>query len=152
MFKVSSLIVSSLFFLGLGSELTVKGGIDLAINLGIPDAVIGLTMVAIGTSLPELAASVSALRRKKGNMVVGNIVGSNILNIVLIFPIIGIGSKAVFDQVIFTRDFMVMSALTAIFILLITIGKREGNLKKFLYPLIGSGMFVVLGFYLVSLF
>ena len=109
-------------------------------------------MVAIGTSLPELAASVSALRRKKGNMVVGNIVGSNILNIVLIFPIIGIGSKAVFDQVIFTRDFMVMSALTAIFILLITIGKREGNLKKFLYPLIGSGMFVVLGFYLVSLF
>ena len=152
LFKVSSLIVSSLFFLGLGSELTVKGGIDLAINLGIPDAVIGLTMVAIGTSLPELAASVSALRRKKGNMVVGNIVGSNILNIVLIFPIIGIGSKAVFDQVIFTRDFMVMSALTAIFILLITIGKREGNLKKFLYPLIGSGMFVVLGFYLVNLF
>lgn len=152
LFKVSSLIVSSLFFLGLGSELTVKGGIDLALNLGIPDAVIGLTMVAIGTSLPELAASVSALRRKKGNMVVGNIVGSNILNVVLIFPIIGIGSKAVFDQVIFTRDFMVMSALTAIFILLITIGKREGNLKKFLYPLIGSGMFVVLGFYLVSLF
>ena len=152
LFKVSSLIVSSLLFLGLGSELTVKGGIDLALNLGIPDAVIGLTMVAIGTSLPELAASISALRRKKGNMVVGNIVGSNILNIVLIFPIIGIGSKAVFDQVIFTRDFMVMSALTAIFILLITIGKQEGNLKKFLYPLIGSGMFVVLGFYLVSLF
>ena len=152
LFKVSSLIVSSLLFLGLGSELTVKGGIDLALNLGIPDAVIGLTMVAIGTSLPELAASISALRRKKGNMVVGNIVGSNILNIVLIFPIIGIGSKAVFDQVIFTRDFMVMSALTAIFILLITIGKREGNLKKFLYPLIGSGMFVALGFYLVNLF
>jgi hypothetical protein len=45
-----------------------------------------------------------------------------------------------------------MSALTAIFILLITIGKQEGNLKKFLYPLFGSGMFVVLGFYLVSLF
>ena len=85
-------------------------------------------MVAIGTSLPELAASISALRRSKGNMVVGNIVGSNILNIVLIFPIIGIGSTVVFDEEIFSRDFMVMSVLTAAFILLITIGRQEGNL------------------------
>jgi cation:H+ antiporter len=103
--KVSLLIVLSLILLGVGSELTVLGGVDLALGLGIPDAVIGLTMIAIGTSLPELAASVSALRRNKGNMVVGNIVGSNILNIVLIFPIIGIGSNAVFDEEIFTRDF-----------------------------------------------
>ena len=145
-----------IFFSGsllwLGSETLIKSAVSVANKFEISERIISITMVAIGTSLPELAASISALRRKKGNMVVGNIVGSNILNIVLIFPIIGIGSKAVFDQVIFTRDFMVMSALTAIFILLITIGKQEGNLKKFLYPLIGSGMFVVLGFYLVSLF
>jgi cation:H+ antiporter len=146
------LILLSLILLAVGSELTVQGGVDLAIGLGIPDAVIGLTMIAIGTSLPELAASVSALRRSKGNMVVGNIVGSNILNIVLIFPIIGIGSTAVFDQEIFSRDFMVMSALTAAFILLVTIGKGEGSLKKVLYPVFAIGMFVSMGFYLTSLF
>ena len=131
--KLSILILLSLIFLGVGSELTVRGGVDLATSLGIPDAVIGLTMVAIGTSLPELAASISALRRSKGNMVVGNIVGSNILNVVLIFPIIGLGSKSFYDQEIFNRDFMVMSALTAVFILLVSIGRSEGSFKKYLY-------------------
>ena len=150
--KLSILILLSLIFLGVGSELTVRGGVDLAISLGIPDAVIGLTMVAIGTSLPELAASISALRRSKGNMVVGNIVGSNILNVVLIFPIIGLGSKSFFDQEIFNRDFMVMSALTAVFILLVSIGRSEGSFKKYLYPVFAVGMFISVGFYLVSLF
>ena len=150
--KLSILILLSLIFLGVGSELTVRGGVDLAISLGIPDAVIGLTMVAIGTSLPELAASISALRRSKGNMVVGNIVGSNILNVVLIFPIIGLGSKSFFDQEIFNRDFMVMSALTAVFILLVSIGKSEGSFKKYLYPIFAGGMFISVGFYFVSLF
>lgn len=150
--KVSTLIILSLILLGVGSELTVRGGVDLATGLGIPDTVIGLTMVAIGTSLPELAASISALRRSKGNMVVGNIVGSNILNIVLIFPIIGIGSTVVFDEEIFSRDFMVMSVLTAAFILLITIGRQEGNLKKIFNPVFAIGMFISIGFYLVSLF
>ena len=150
--KVSLLILLSLILLAVGSELTVQGGVDLAIGLGIPDAVIGLTMIAIGTSLPELAASVSALRRSKGNMVVGNIVGSNILNIVLIFPIIGIGSTAIFDQEIFSRDFMVMSIFSAAFILLISIGRQEMNIKKVFYPVFGVGMFISMGFYLTSLF
>ena len=150
--KLSIFILLSLIFLGVGSELTVRGGVDLATSLGIPDAVIGLTMVAIGTSLPELAASISALRRSKGNMVVGNIVGSNILNVVLIFPIIGLGSKSFYDQEIFNRDFMVMSALTAVFILLVSIGRSEGSFKKYLYPVFAAGMFISVGFYLVSLF
>ena len=150
--KLSILILLSLIFLGVGSELTVRGGVDLATSLGIPDAVIGLTMVAIGTSLPELAASISALRRSKGNMVVGNIVGSNILNVVLIFPIIGLGSKSFYDQEIFNRDFMVMSALTAVFILLVSIGRSEGSFKKYLYPIFAVGMFISVGFYLISLF
>ena len=150
--KASFLIILSLVLLAVGSELTVEGGVDLAVGLGIPDAVIGLTMIAIGTSLPELAASISALRRNKGNMVVGNIVGSNILNIVLIFPIIGIGSTAIFDQEIFSRDFMVMSIFSAAFILLISIGRQDLNIKKVLYPVFGIGMFISMAFYLTSLF
>ena len=150
--KVSLLILLSLILLAVGSELTVRGGVDLAIGLGISDAVIGLTMIAIGTSLPELAASISALRRNKGNMVVGNIVGSNILNVVLIFPIIGIGSTAIFDQEIFSRDFMVMSIFSAAFILLISVGRQDLNIKKVLYPVFGIGMFISMAFYLTSLF
>tara|TARA_Y100000768_G_scaffold380848_1_gene358605 strand:- start:250 stop:1191 length:942 start_codon:yes stop_codon:yes gene_type:complete len=150
--KASFLIILSLVLLAVGSELTVEGGVDLAVGLGIPDAVIGLTMIAIGTSLPELAASISALRRNKGNMVVGNIVGSNILNIVLIFPIIGIGSTAIFDQEIFSRDFMVMSIFSAAFILLISVGRQDLNIKKVLYPVFGIGMFISMAFYLTSLF
>jgi len=150
--KASFLIILSLVLLAVGSELTVEGGVDLAVGLGIPDAVIGLTMIAIGTSLPELAASISALRRNKGNMVVGNIVGSNILNVVLIFPIIGIGSTAIFDQEIFSRDFMVMSIFSAAFILLISIGRQDLNIKKVLYPVFGIGMFISMAFYLTSLF
>jgi cation:H+ antiporter len=150
--KASFLIILSLILLAVGSELTVEGGVDLAVGLGIPDAVIGLTMIAIGTSLPELAASISALRRNKGNMVVGNIVGSNILNVVLIFPIIGIGSTAIFDQEIFSRDFMVMSIFSAAFILLISIGRQDLDIKKVLYPVFGIGMFISIAFYLTSLF
>ena len=67
------LSLSSLGFLLIGSELTVKYGSSIASLIGISDVVIGLTMVAIGTSLPELATSFVALKQKKGNLVIGNI-------------------------------------------------------------------------------
>ncbi len=110
-------ILLSLFILLSGSELTVHGGKNLALAFGVSNTVIGLTLVAIGTSLPELAASFSALKRKKGNMVIGNIIGSNILNLVLIFPIIGFATKVVLDSKIFERDFLLMSLFTAIFVI-----------------------------------
>ena len=150
--KISFLILISLGLLGVGSELTVRGGIDLATFIGVPETIIGLTMVAIGTSLPELAASISALRRNKGNMVVGNIVGSNILNIVLIFPIIGFGSNSIYEREIFSRDFLIMSIFTGIFILLLVIGRQESNLKRFAYPILGISMFGLMVFYLSLLF
>ena len=150
--KTTFLILISLGLLGVGSELTVRGGIDLATFIGVPETIIGLTMVAIGTSLPELAASISALRRNKGNMVVGNIVGSNILNIVLIFPIIGFGSNSIYEREIFSRDFLIMSIFTGIFILLLVIGRQESNLKRFGYPILGISMFGLMVFYLSLLF
>ena len=96
------LSLSSLVFLLIGSELTVKYGSSIASLIGISDVVIGLTMVAIGTSLPELATSFVALKQKKGNLVIGNIVGSNILNIVLVFPIIGMSLSRIFGSEILT--------------------------------------------------
>ena len=135
-----------------GSELTVNGGKNLAIALGVSNTVIGLTLVAIGTSLPELAASFSALRRKKGNMVIGNIIGSNILNLVLIFPIIGFATTVLLDSKIFERDFLLMSLFTAIFVIFITFGENQNRIKKLIYPFLGIGLIAWTFYYQTSLF
>ncbi len=145
-------ILLSLIILLSGSELTVNGGKNLAIALGVSNTVIGLTLVAIGTSLPELAASFSALRRKKGNMVIGNIIGSNILNLVLIFPIIGFATTVLLDSKIFERDFLLMSLFTAIFVIFITFGENQNRIKKLIYPFLGTGLIAWTFYYQTSLF
>ena len=145
-------ILLSLIILLSGSELTVNGGKNLAIALGVSNTVIGLTLVAIGTSLPELAASFSALRRKKGNMVIGNIIGSNILNLVLIFPIIGFATTVLLDSKIFERDFLLMSLFTAIFVIFITFGENQNRIKKLIYPFLGIGLIAWTFYYQTSLF
>ncbi len=145
-------ILLSLIILLSGSELTVNGGKNLATALGVSNTVIGLTLVAIGTSLPELAASFSALRRKKGNMVIGNIIGSNILNLVLIFPIIGFATTVLLDSKIFERDFLLMSLFTAIFVIFITFGENQNRIKKLIYPFLGIGLIAWTFYYQTSLF
>ena len=64
-----------------GSKLFIDGARDIALFLGIPNRVIGFTLVAFGTSLPEIAVSLSAIRRKLGDMVIGNVIGSNMVNV-----------------------------------------------------------------------
>jgi cation:H+ antiporter len=72
---------AGLVLLGIGARLLVSGAVSLAADRGISEAVIGLTVVAIGTSLPELATSILAALRRQGDIAVGNIVGSNIFNL-----------------------------------------------------------------------
>jgi len=79
-----ALFVGGLAVLVFGGQLLVTGAIDLARIFGVSETVIGLTVVAIGTSLPELAASIAAAVRGKSGLAVGNVVGSNIYNILLI--------------------------------------------------------------------
>lgn len=83
-------IVVGLIILTIGGKLVKDGAIDLAIAWGMSEQVIGLTIVAIGTSLPELATSVIAALRKNPGIALGNVVGSNIFNILLV---LGIGSQ-----------------------------------------------------------
>ena len=146
------LSLSSLVFLLIGSELTVKYGSSIASLIGISDVVIGLTMVAIGTSLPELATSFVALKQKKGNLVIGNIVGSNILNIVLVFPIIGMSLSKIFGSEILTRDFLMMSILTAIFVTYLSLGSFENRFKKLSAPIVGISLICYTLYYFFSLF
>ncbi len=78
------IVIASMAGLALGSRLLVSGGIEIAGMLGVPDAVIGLTLIAIGTSLPELATVVMASIRRHGDVAMGNVVGSNIFNLLAI--------------------------------------------------------------------
>ena len=142
----------SLILLLLGSELTVNYGSRLASLIGISDTVVGLTMVAIGTSLPELATSFSALKQKKGNLVIGNIVGSNILNVVLVFPIIGLSFVKVFEADILTRDYLMMAILTAIFITYLSLGTFENTFKRKTAPVMGAFLLCFTMYYFYQLF
>ena len=102
-----------------GSRYAVIYAEKIAILLNISELIIGLTIIAIGTSLPELAATISAVFKKKTDMVVGNVIGSNVLNISLVVPIIGFFSSVQLDQVLLSRDFTIMISATIVFILIV---------------------------------
>ena len=102
-----------------GSDLFIDSAANIARRWGVSELVIGLTLVSIGTSLPELASSVYASIRGEGSFIIGNIVGSNITNISLILAIgiIGMG-KMPFEKRVLTRDALVMIIITNLCILL----------------------------------
>jgi cation:H+ antiporter len=98
----SGLVLGGLLLLVGGARLLVSGAVSLAEAAGLPDAVIGLTIVAIGTSLPELATSVVAAFRGEGDIAVGNVVGSNLFNVLGILGVTALvhpvsGTIGVFD-------------------------------------------------------
>lgn len=82
--------VAGMTFLALGAHLMVRGAVNMADVLGIDHVIIGLTIVAIGTSLPELAASMVGVFRKEADLSVGNVLGSNILNVLFVVGVISI--------------------------------------------------------------
>ena len=103
----------------LGSRYAVIYAEKIALFLNISELIIGLTIIAIGTSLPELAATISAVLKKKTDMVVGNVIGSNVLNITLVVPIIGFFSNVQLDQVLLSRDYLIMIIATILFMIIV---------------------------------
>ena len=73
-----------------GGQLTVDSAMSLALTLGVSEAVIGLAVVAVGTSLPELVTSITAALRREGSLALGNVVGSNLINTLFILPVTAI--------------------------------------------------------------
>ena len=112
-------LIIGLISLIFGSRYAVIYAEKIAILLNISELIIGLTIIAIGTSLPELAATISAVLKKKTDLVVGNVIGSNVLNITLVVPIIGFFSNVQLDQVLLSRDYTVMILATIIFMLVV---------------------------------
>src|SRR5690606_2617614 len=76
--------VGGIIGLVIGAHFLVEGGAAIAARLGVPDAVIGLSLVAIGTSLPELATGIAAALRRHADVLIGNVIGSNLFNILAI--------------------------------------------------------------------
>ena len=99
--KISLFLVLGLFGLPLGADILVDSSLVIAKRFGISDAVIGLTLVAIGTSLPELATTVMAAIRKQADVALGNVIGSNIFNLLAI-----IGIASLFGDIPVARDFL----------------------------------------------
>ena len=116
--KTTLLLIFGLLALIIGSNYAVINAEKIATILNVPQVIIGLTIIAIGTSLPELAATISAIIKNKNDMVIGNVIGSNVMNIALVVPIIGMFSDATFESNILSRDFLVLSITSILFILI----------------------------------
>ena len=135
------ILLLSILMLIIGTQIFLDSSIRIATNFGVPDYVIGLSMTAIGTSIPELAASIQSVRRGNIDFIIGNILGSNIFNIVLVLGLIGIvdynpESFIGYDE--FLRDITVIILTT---ILLIVIAR---NYNVYLSRLLGVAL--LLGF------
>lgn len=111
-------LLMGFLFIIIGSNLTVIYAEKVAVNLGVSELIIGLSILALGTSLPELATTITALSKGKNEMVVGNIIGSNVLNFVLVIPLIGISSNFVISNQLLDRDLVPLIISTAMFIAL----------------------------------
>jgi len=111
-------LIAGLLLLIVSSRILVWGAVELALGFGVSDLIIGLTIVALGTSLPELASSVIAARKGEHDIALGNILGSNLFNTLAVVGIAGTISPMAVAPEVFYRDIAVMSALTlSLFIL-----------------------------------
>ena len=127
-----------------GAEALVRGSVSIARNFGISEAVIGLTIVAIGTSLPELATSMVAALRKKGDLALGNVIGSNIFNILGILGVTALITPVGVGANFPNFDVPVMLAASVVLLGLLVLKLPLGRIA-------GLGFLAAYGVYLYSL-
>ena len=124
------LIALSCVMLSVGADLLVDGATSMAKALGVSDKVIGLTIVALGTSLPELAASVAAALKKEMDISIGNIIGSNIFNVLCVLGVSASIRPIAFDFAQYRADFIIMILFAAALLLFISPWKSNGRLGR----------------------
>ena len=118
------LVILGITVLVLGSEILVQGAVAGGYALGVPEAVIGMTVIAFGTSLPELTACVAAARKGQSDMIVGGIIGSNIFNIFSVMAISAAVRPLIIDPRFAQFDLPIVLAVTAVFaIFLLLVGR-----------------------------
>lgn len=131
-----AMIVAGLALLIVGAQLLVTAAVELAMTWGMSEAVVGLTIVAIGTSLPELATSVLAALKKEGDIAIGNVVGSNIFNILCILGITAVILPVAIGGIT-NIDILLMLGLTVLLLPILRSGyvvsRFEGSILLIIY-------------------
>ena len=138
--KLWAMLAAGLVTLLVGSEILVQGAVAGGQALGVPEAVIGMTMIAFGTSLPELTACIAAARKRQFDIIVGGILGSNIFNILSVMAFSAIAKPLIIDERFAAFDMPVVVAVTMLFAALLVFGGRIGRAVGFLM-LIGYVIF-----------
>jgi cation:H+ antiporter len=143
--KASLLVGLGIIFLGLGAELTVRGAVEIGRWLGLSERVIGLTIVAFGTSLPEVVTSIVAALRGRDDVALANIVGSNLFNITVILGLSAMVSPLVVSLQIISYDLWWMLAVATFLFPCMRSGLRISRIEGAILAALGVG-------YTISLF
>ncbi len=122
------------------SRLLVWASVNIAHHLGISDLVIGLTIVALGTSLPELAASVASVLKDEDDLAVGNVIGSNMYNLLAVYSIPGLIAPGALAESVVSRDFPVMLMFTGVLFFLGYGFRKQGRINRL------EGLLLLLGY------
>lgn len=123
-------LLVSLVLLPLSSQMLVTGASAIAAAMGVDPVIIGLTMVAIGTSLPELAAAVASALRKEHELIVGNIIGSNVFNLLGVLGIAGLLRPLSFSTDLLYRDYLIMALYTGGLWVLVGGWRKQAHLSR----------------------
>lgn len=146
--KAVLLTVIGLVFLILSSRMLVYGAVEIARGLGVNDMIIGLSIVAVGTSLPELASTLAAARKNEHELALGNVIGSNLFNTLAVVGIAGSIKGFQVDRITLFRDIPVMTGLTlSLFVIAYGFRGRPGRINRFE----GALLIMVYIVYLISL-
>lgn len=119
-----------LVFLLLSSRLLVWGAVEIAHIMGVSELIIGLTIVAIGTSLPEFAATLASALKNHHDIAIGNVLGSNILNLLIVFALPGLIAPGALSESIFYRDYFAMLILSLLMTLFIFVPYKNPKITR----------------------
>jgi cation:H+ antiporter len=126
-FKALLLTFVSLLFLLLSAKILVWGAVEIARFWGVSELVIGLSIVAVGTSLPELAATISSASKKRYDLIIGNVIGSNMFNTLAVLPVPALITDVVLSQNVVFRDIILSIVLTIILLSVLLLQKGQVN-------------------------
>ena len=124
--------IIGLGFLPLGSNFFIKGAVDIALHFGVSELVIGLTLAAVGTSLPELASCLAAIRQRQTKILAGNIIGSNLFNLLMVLGFCGLLVPFPMSSSLLFRDIPIMFSLCAVLLPILAVQQGLNRLHGFI--------------------
>ena len=138
------LIVLGIIFLVFGSDLLVSSAIEIAKKYNVSEAVIGLSLIAFGTSLPELVVGILSAIKKKVDFALGNILGSNIYNVLGVLGISSLFGNFTLPEIFLKQDLLIMVAITSIVLIFMLSMKKIGRI----YGILGLSIYVSYLYYI----